>query len=724
MQLLYANDGINYRVISKSEALSQGAANNLLNNYLRYDYITHSESYSSVSNEPEAVTYITSNLNNTLNKQNVIVSKAGKMATMGTPSYYYHAIINDVDDDFFKNQFFEIFNYQFLRDDECIHYINKSIDDYPLIHDIYKHQGLSNDQLITILATFMDHENSGKPTKILVDKIGDDYNPRAREILASIYYYLPYELRKRHGFLSYCKDDRNIGARISFILFNKEETTKIDDSFIDLDYCDPNVLRVSRKYIDYATYLVAELNDVDREAHFDTVSKLSRNGRLRISDCITYHSKVKDWSNGTQEQLLEEWINYIDKASIQKGPLYEMMVDIIENKVNSDYYNDYLFNSVLELYHEDLMFLSNRAAKTIRFADNIKTVFIDLNRFEEWYFNGFDEKIVSQPNSRLQQIYNEEIEQLTHVNIMSEEFEKAKGLIIMKLNKRLSKLNNDVQEEIDNGLEQMGRKFVAHGNVDYETMASFVKETGNTIIYDEIRVGFQSNIEEWIDEHKPRNNDVKEIRDFNHFLDEVKEYISEEKYNSSSSLANRLLRGMKNDIKEKTFIITKTSLLNHYVEIKDGLDHALIDSNTIVNVIVGQQQIQLKTHLFKDILEFILLPELKTIEYLEDEVVMTLLEEDLLDESHFEYLIIRLHSANDVRQVINYFYKERQQLSGRYLYEVLNREKKGMLKEMLKYYEEATQEELIEFVNCSKKVKFTNNNKEEKKSSFKGLFKK
>ncbi len=55
MQLLYANDGINYRTISKSFNLSTGVEKELLGSYLKYDFVTNQNNYSSIENEPEAI---------------------------------------------------------------------------------------------------------------------------------------------------------------------------------------------------------------------------------------------------------------------------------------------------------------------------------------------------------------------------------------------------------------------------------------------------------------------------------------------------------------------------------------------------------------------------------------------------------------------------------------------------------------------------------------------
>ena len=54
MQLLYGNDGTNYRMIDRSSEMTDGIQKTLLEFYSKYDFVSHPEKYSSVTKEPEA----------------------------------------------------------------------------------------------------------------------------------------------------------------------------------------------------------------------------------------------------------------------------------------------------------------------------------------------------------------------------------------------------------------------------------------------------------------------------------------------------------------------------------------------------------------------------------------------------------------------------------------------------------------------------------------------
>ena len=76
MQLLYGNDGINYRTIDKSPDMSEGVEKAILGTYSKYEFVSNPRAY---SNEPEAVTYVTSNLDRQLPEDRMVVCKAGHM---------------------------------------------------------------------------------------------------------------------------------------------------------------------------------------------------------------------------------------------------------------------------------------------------------------------------------------------------------------------------------------------------------------------------------------------------------------------------------------------------------------------------------------------------------------------------------------------------------------------------------------------------------------------
>ena len=228
MQLLYGNDGINYRTIDKSAEMSDNIVKSILNTYSKYEFVSNPKAYTD-GYEPEAITYVSSDLERQFQNDQLVICKAGRMRRFSAASFYFHCLVREVPEDFYDKQFFEIFNYHFVDDYDVGQYGKGKIDQYSFQSEIRIEKALTNDQLIVILAKFMANEDEGKKTKILVDVTGDEYNRRSREILATVYTYLPPKMRKSYGFKTYCQDGTKLPARVSFALFNSDETKNISE---------------------------------------------------------------------------------------------------------------------------------------------------------------------------------------------------------------------------------------------------------------------------------------------------------------------------------------------------------------------------------------------------------------------------------------------------------------------------------------------------------------
>ncbi|MCD7809585.1 MAG: hypothetical protein LUH02_09595 [Erysipelotrichaceae bacterium] len=707
MQLLYANDGINYRTISKSSTLNDHQEKALLNAYMKYDFVSHNDLYSSISNEPEALQYAVSNLNNALPQNYLIITKTGHMSHMTTPSYYFHGLLENVDDDFFKEQFFEIFNYQFINDLQISQY--NHIDNYTFKHDNSHKVILNDEQLIVILATFMKNEKLNRKTKIIVDHGYDNYNQISRNILSSIYHYLPYELRKRHGFLSYSKDGNGGNGRVSFVLCPKEEIMNIDNTFIQLDHIDLKQLDVPENYLNYAIYLVKELDDESRKQHFEKLSTLAIHGRLKIDDCVTYYANLKKWEQGTQEKLLPEWINYIDQNSFRKGPLYELMVDIIHSKVSNDYYNQYLFD-ILNMYHEKVSSLSLNGAKTIRFADCVGLT-IDEDMFLNWCNKQLKKRTQGIDTNhstsiiKLKNIYQQEIDTLQNMDIGSNQFKELVNKYITSLTYQKAHLEQQINQFQDEELEKIGQEFSKLNHASLKEFQKKVKNIKSHILFEENIDIFSMNIEEWMHHHLNISSaNENQLIEMNQFLEDIKNDISYDIYQNYKDLLNHELDIIKKEKKNKTFIINdKESVLNAYYQLSKDIDNQFLSLNDSILVEIQQDTLTIKVKDFKDVLLLILNPQpLKddTIQYLD-----ILYKTDLLETEHFPYL---LETSNDyqLKKVIDYYLKKTPlKISPIYMARMLNQTNATAAKKIADSYSHTKDEDIQLFVENIKKKK-------------------
>lgn len=696
MQLLYGNDGVNYRLIDKSPEMTEGIQESMLATYSKYEFVTNWREYSSVDKEPEAITFVTSNLDNQMPVDQLVICKTGHMRQFSSPSYYFHGLVENVSDDFFKKEFFQIFNYEFIRDIDVELYKDGNIHEYVFDKREMNSVALTNDQLIVILANFMSNEKKGKKTKIFVDACGDRYNSRSREILASIYHYLPYELRKRYGFKSYSRDEKNLPARVSFVLFNQNETSRTEE-YITLTETVSDIQQTNdKKYIEYATFLVS-MDDAERAQHFAQLSKLAKNGRLTISECITYFSNMSRWSMGTQEALLPEWIQYVDQNSFRKGPLYELLLEIVIEKVDNQYYNDYLFNEILELYKENICNLSPTAAKAIRFADCLDEIYIEPARFHEWYQSKLKAKLnklnVADPayEINLQKFYETEIAALKAVDIMSAELTDLLKTEIEELSKKCFKLSSNIDDLKEKELETVGRKLAALDNVSIDVFAREVINVQKGIHFSESKNETLIAVSEWIDKNFPKKfKNEKELDIYYQSLMKLKAYLGEQKFETCSKLITSEYARFVAEKESKNVVFEKSQLLKEYVELMVGLEKEVLNSTDKIQVVFerGGSKKSVSAAELKKILEFVLNPSDDNCSIL-TVYAQTLLNANVLTAEHLNYLLSNtgLREAN-IENILNYYLKKPVQISGAYMASVIWKKHSEKTKTFVKMYEE------------------------------------
>ena len=673
MQLLYGNDGINYRTIDKSAEMSDNIVKSILNTYSKYEFVSNPKAYTD-GYEPEAITYVSSDLERQFQNDQLVICKAGRMRRFSAASFYFHCLVREVPEDFYDKQFFEIFNYHFVDDYDVGQYGKGKIDQYSFQSEIRIEKALTNDQLIVILAKFMANEDEGKKTKILVDVTGDEYNRRSREILATVYTYLPPKMRKSYGFKTYCQDGTKLPARVSFALFNSDETKNISECITLQETAEDIKRSVKKEYIQYATYLVEELDDAGREEHFKVLARLEKNGRLAINDCVLYYSKLKKWEKGTQEQLLPEWIQYVDQNSFLKGPLYEILLKIIVDKVDNEYYNDYLFKDVLELYKESIYALSSTAMKTIRFVDCLEEIYIEPERFHEWYRSQWIKKIEENADltpGEFRELCDTEIKTLQAINIQSPELNDLLATEIQNLQKKLNECDEKQAEQEERELEEAGAQIK---NLEKATLEKFCETAAviwNNLSFEKNREAVKYTIEEWVDANiQKKFESLKELNDYLATFEELKNKISAKKYEKYMDLFSNEKKRLEEIEKARCFVIAKGEVLESYREFVSCVSKGILGETTGVQIRIGETEKTIAVRNLKGIFEFILQPNEKNL--ISSGWRDTILKEgNIFTAEHLPYLLDSSVGTEQVLEIIHYYLdsedKETVQVSGRYV---------------------------------------------------------
>lgn len=726
MQLLYGNDGINYRTIDKSPEMTDGVEKAVLGTYSKYEFVSNPYKY---TEEPETVTYVTSNLDRQLPADRVVVCKTGHIRKFSSPSYYLHCLVKEVPEDFYEEQFFEIFNYRFVSDHDIDQYQNESIDSYRFTSETMDVDSLTEDQLIVILASFMSNENRGQKTKILADASGDAYNRRSREILASLYRYLPPALRKAYGFKTYCQDGKNLPARVAFVVFNRDEA-KDTTGCITLKETPEEIRNsIEEKYIEYAAYLVKGLDEKGRKEHFEVLKKLEKNGWLSIEECVLYYTKMRKWENGTQEELLPEWIQYVDQNSFMKGPLYEKILEIIVSKVTNAYYNTYLFDKVLKLFHESIYHLSPAAAKTIRFADCLDEIYIMPDRFQEWYLSQLRPKMEAAKENghvsvaALKQIYQEEIETLKSIDIMSKELKELLDQEIRALTVKLQECDDILTEQQDEELQTISRMIADLEHASIEEFCDNIAMIWNNIHYPENRNNLVSTIEEWVDTHVPKKIvSEKEAETYIRLLSQLQDKLSTQKYQDYIRMFDRERERLEEEKKSRSFKIAEEAVLHSYCSLILLLDKDILQSDDEVRVRIGTREAAMRASSLKKVLGFILEPEAGRKP--SSRILHRLMENTrVLHAEHLSYLLEEELEEQDIEDIVDYYLAEEYpaKVSGRYVAKMIKeRYSQDTVKALRRAYKEEEEGELAAFYDeLSVKQKDSyKREKEEEESSY------
>lgn len=735
MQILYGNDGTNYRTIDKSSNMTGDVERAILGSYAKYDFSRVPGMYSSVEKEPEAITYVTSNMNlsNRFRRDQLIVCKTGHMQTYGSPSFYFHGLIKDVDSDFFDEDFFDIFGYSFINERDIYQYHGGLIDKYQFASDKHFKVALTKEQLIVILAMFMTNESSGMKTRILCDVGGDRFNQRSREILYSIYRYLPGGIRKRYGFSSYSQDDRKLSGRVSFVIFCKDDLNGNIPGMITLNESRTDIARIVKKeYLEYAEYLVEGLDDEGRKQHFKKLSGLADEGTLRIKDCVDYYSKTKQWSSGTQERCLPEWIDYIDQNSFRKGPLYDVLLQIIIDKVNNDYYNDYLFDGILRANHETMQTLSQKAARTMRFADCLDEIFIDPDRFHIWYRETLEEKcraLNSSAPSYVQSRYNlfkEETEFLSRTDIMCDELKTLLKREIEENERLMIGFSDDLEGQADAEKAEIGKKI--HTIKDLREFSRSIGRIVDSIRFDNNKADIDIEVDDWLSANLLGRtfSSLKEIEADKEAFDSVKRYASEGMAKKCENYLQTEQDRLVLEQRSREFSVRSESILNQYENLISAIANGQLDERNEVTVMFGDEKTCCKAITLKALFSFVLRPSEDLYKELNKDLKQRLISLKCTSGEHAHYLISdkQLEKKWKREAIDQYLEGDTVTVSGAYLADQVLQYCDDMCDELIAKYGpfDKNEDEKGMFVRKLKSSRTSHQREPENENKKKGLF--
>lgn len=560
MQLLYGRDKTDYKVLSKSRELNGNAETILIDNYLGYDFVKNKSDYSDIFKEPFSISYCTTNLDGCLNNEMILVSKNGRSANYTTPSRYAHARLFDIEDNSFKEDFFDIFKYSFVDSKDSEKYKDDDIDSYiGNMMELEKTDPLSNIALKSILYLLFDNFRSISNTVyLIIDVEGDNYNKRSIDVIRQIYEYIPYFMRKIIGFTSYGTLNQKYSNRIKLVAMTRENSEidnelKVDLLNLDLQKIEKITTKQSKLVVDY----ILGIDEFKRKELFEFLDSENKKSILNIKNLFNICLSRKLWKDSSSFEKMSSWIyNVVNPNELEEELFYEMM-DIIESNLNSEIFNNYLVHilskesNICESYLSkdkdlyNLLLFEDILSVDYKDDYNIK-IDIDINYIVNWW----NEKILPmlQQESKetdFSKVLKKEIEKYKTLDLQGNNYLRLKDSMTENINKLLSDEEKKIEKFVEEEKQNLKTKFENIESINsLEGLENEIKDL--KVIYDKNKEDLKI---EYGDKFKEIANDASiSFDELDKFVEKYQEYLPDDSLYYVQGLKNDQLNEFRHQV--------------------------------------------------------------------------------------------------------------------------------------------------------------------------------
>lgn len=338
MQLLYGNDGINYCTIAKSPEISSAQEREILK-YEGYQFVSNSAQYSSAATEPVDLCCIVSNFSRTFEKDMLLLGKCARMSNFVTPSYCCHFYINELNKDILGKNFLSLLKKSFIKDVDLVGYKENPIDSFTGVEDssvVLDTDAFTKEQKIALVAKILSAADSiAKQVAIVLDVEGDAYNKRALDVIATIYKYIPYGIRKNVGFSTYAGAGNSSSNRVKLQLYTRDVIGADGIQYIDLANMDVSVIcrDVEKEFIIFAKELV-DRSDEELERLFGWFEKTLGFLNTSVSDHFTLLTKFSAWNSSDLQEILDDLAKtaYQEYQKSEESPVFKYFKAVINDR--------------------------------------------------------------------------------------------------------------------------------------------------------------------------------------------------------------------------------------------------------------------------------------------------------------------------------------------------------------------------------------------------------
>ena len=454
MQLLYGNDGTNYVTVAKSAELTPVQEKELFKGYLGYDFVNNTSLYSSISNQPISLTYVTTDLSESLPKEMILLSKNARMSNYQTPSYYAHFQLMDMEESLYGEDFLLLLKRTFIKDRNLYDYIGSTLDNFQSTIDesvVLNYDAIEQEKLIAIVASVLSVADTlSKRVSIILDVTGDAYNVRALDVIATIYTYLPYNIRRSVGFSTYAGEDSKISNRIKVQLYTRDMAAKREEGMMDLANMNPqeiirqlpqNIVQLAKDFVE---------SDVSvRKGWFQAFISVFQLQKVTVEDHEAFFKSIRKWQRADLETIKDEIAiyAYTEMQKPEKSIGFQMFQNTMKERFFVEEYSPDMKGG------ETKMEFDKRLKAYIMLGEAIPGITFQQDTFNNWIKARYIDRIRRESksdNQKLLQAFNELNEKIKRINYGAEKFVEIKSKIEAQLKDEIQLVQNQINKDIEN----------------------------------------------------------------------------------------------------------------------------------------------------------------------------------------------------------------------------------------------------------------------------------
>lgn len=559
IQLLYGNNGVNYTDIARSSNLSAEQYNELYKSYLGYSFAMNPELYEKKEQEPVAYNILMTNLSGKLPKEMLMLSKKAKMCNYETPCYYAHIQLVDIDEKMLKGNFAYLFKYDFIEEGEITKYQDGRIQgagkekDY-LIND----RALREDQIkASLYLLYRNIESWTKKVTIITDVDGPGYNQRALNIVASIYKYIPWSLRRLVGFTTYSTPDMKEAEQIKIRIMPRCYLAKCDEEEV-LDFKRNNLLDATavRNVPDRIRNFVDRLWEGKGKEKWFPIWWENYEDWGNLADHLNYCDMVEMWGKGDIKEHFKEMMEYALKEENKGKKGYETFKSCIGSRIEQKSYNEMMVEELGKA--EDVDGFLEKYKRYAAFANIFPNIQLNIKYALEWFEKKPLAEILKEPD--LQTRFHKLMQLLKKLNEW--DWEPVPNSVKKRWTKSVAKNAKEVQKKVDVEKEKEKKRIDNFIDSLYDCFyITDVKESYIRIRYKDDNIKhFQKRLSGFLKESIQENDMSFREEDYLKCRERVKEceeMLGEKNYQYLNNLLIEIGKKRKSR-EELLFIIWKT----------------------------------------------------------------------------------------------------------------------------------------------------------------------